>query len=134
LIISLFVFAVHFTYYHLGQYGHSVSLHYLLSFYYLRSSALLIHRNLNFLKKKHPNTIHVTFFFKKFRFLCLTLSLIYTHFYASVTSVDPDQLAHLCCLIWIYTGCIFVRNNLMNQKTNSLDPDQMARMCRLIWI
>jgi hypothetical protein len=64
----------------------------------------------------------------------LYLSSIYTHFYACATSVDPDQLAHLCRLIWICTGRILVKDNLMNQKANSLDPDQMAWMCRLIGI
>jgi hypothetical protein len=64
----------------------------------------------------------------------LTLYSIYTHFYTCATSVDPDQLAHSCCLIWICTGRILVRNNQMNQKVNSSDPDQMALMCRLIWI
>ena len=54
----------------------------------------------------------------------LTLSLIYTHFYACATSVDPDQLAHPCHLIWICTGRILVRNNLMNQKANSLTKKQ----------
>jgi hypothetical protein len=49
---------------------------------------------------------------------CLTLSSIYTHFYACATSVDPDQPAHPCRLIWICTGCILVRNNLMNKKVN----------------
>jgi hypothetical protein len=56
----------------------------------------------------------------------LTLSLIYTHVYACASSVDPDQLAHLCCLIWICTSGSLVTNNLMNQKANSLDPDQMG--------
>jgi hypothetical protein len=46
----------------------------------------------------------------------LTLSSIYMHFYACATSVDPDQPAHLYHLIWICTGRILVRNNLMNQK------------------
>jgi hypothetical protein len=64
----------------------------------------------------------------------LTLSSIYTHFYACATSLDSDQLAHPCCLIWICTGRILVRNNLMNQKANSLDSDQTAWMCRLIRI
>jgi hypothetical protein len=44
-----------------------------------------------------------------------------------VTSVDPDQLAHL---IWIYTRRILVRNNLMNQNANSLDPNQTAQTVR----
>jgi hypothetical protein len=50
------------------------------------------------------------------------------------TSVDPDQLAYLCRLIWIYTVRFLVRNNLMDLKANSVDPDQTARMCMLIWI
>jgi hypothetical protein len=56
----------------------------------------------------------------------LTLSSIYMHFYACATSVDPDQPAHLCHLIRIYTGRILVRNNRMNQKANSVDPVQMV--------
>ena len=46
----------------------------------------------------------------------ITFSSLYTHFYACVTSVDPDQLAHSCHLIRICTGLILVRNNLINQK------------------
>jgi hypothetical protein len=49
---------------------------------------------------------------------------MYTHFYACLTSVDADQPAHPCSPIWICTGRILVRNNLINQKENSLDPDQ----------
>jgi hypothetical protein len=49
-------------------------------------------------------------------------------------SVDPDQTAQMCQLIWIYTGCFLVRNNPMNQKANSVDADQTAQMCQLIWI
>jgi hypothetical protein len=26
------------------------------------------------------------------------------------TTVDPDQLAQMCHLIWIYTGCFLVKN------------------------
>ena len=52
----------------------------------------------------------------------------------SETSVNPDQPAHPCHLIWIFTGYIFVRNNLMNKKANSLDPEQMAEICLLMWI
>ena len=37
----------------------------------------------------------------------LTLYLIYTPFYMSETSVDPDQLTHLYYLIWICTGPIW---------------------------
>ncbi len=49
----------------------------------------------------------------------LTLSSIYMHFYACATSVDPDQLAHL---IWICTGRILDRNNLLNLKVNRIAP------------
>jgi hypothetical protein len=62
----------------------------------------------------------------------LTLSSIKIHFYACATSVDPDQLANLCPLIWICTGHTLVKYNLINQKANSADPDQMAQMCQLI--
>jgi hypothetical protein len=51
-------------------------------------------------------------------------------FESGCISVDSDQLANSCCLIWICTGRILVRNNLMNQKANILDPDQMAQRCR----
>jgi hypothetical protein len=49
------------------------------------------------------------------------------HIYSSATSGDPDQLVHPSHLIWIYTGHILVRNNLINLKANSVDPDQMAQ-------
>jgi aromatic ring-cleaving dioxygenase len=39
-------------------------------------------------------------------------------FYAHATSVDPDQLVHRRCLMWIITSRIEVRNYLMNQKAN----------------
>jgi hypothetical protein len=42
-------------------------------------------------------------------------------FYVYATSVDPDQLAHLCHLICICTGRILVRYSLMNKIVNSLD-------------
>jgi hypothetical protein len=62
------------------------------------------------------------------------LNFIDMHFNACVTSVDPDQLAHLYLLNMIYAFVFLVRNNLMNLKLNSVDPDQRALMCRLIWI
>jgi hypothetical protein len=47
-------------------------------------------------------------------------------------SVDPDRLAHPCCLIRICTGCFrFIRSD---QDVTSADLDQTARMCWLIWI
>jgi hypothetical protein len=55
-------------------------------------------------------------------------------FITHVTSVDIDQLANVCHLIWIYTGHFLVQNNLMNQKAKSADSDQTARMSRQIWI
>jgi hypothetical protein len=59
----------------------------------------------------------------------LILGRRYTHYNACLTSIDRDW----CCLIWICTGCILVKNNLMNLKVNSLDPDQTAPICKLIW-
>lgn len=50
----------------------------------------------------------------------------FLHKYTCETSVDPDQLAHQCHLIRIWTGRNLIKNNLMNKKTNSLDPDQTA--------
>jgi hypothetical protein len=64
----------------------------------------------------------------------LTLYCIYTRFNTCATSVNPNQLAHPYHPIWICTGRILVRNNLMNLKANCVDPDQMAQMCQLIWI
>jgi hypothetical protein len=67
------------------------------------------------------------------------LSSIYRRFYAFLTSVDPDHLAHLCCLIWICFGHILIRNNRMNLKADSVDPDLLAHTirrhdCAGIWI
>lgn len=52
------------------------------------------------------------------------------------TSVDPNQVAHLCCLTlsdldlhWLYLRC-----NLKNLKMNCGDPDQMALKSCLIRI
>jgi hypothetical protein len=64
----------------------------------------------------------------------LTLSSIYTHFYACATSADPDLPAHSWDLIKICTGCTLVRNKHMNHKANSIHPVHMVRMCLLIWI
>jgi hypothetical protein len=57
----------------------------------------------------------------------LTLYSIYTGFIACATSVAPDQLAHPCFLIWIYTVGFWVENNQMNLTMNNVDPDQMAQ-------
>jgi hypothetical protein len=54
-----------------------------------------------------------------------------TPLYVCAISVDP---AHLSRLIWICTGRMLVRNNLINQKANSADPDQTCRLWQLIWI
>jgi hypothetical protein len=40
-----------------------------------------------------------------------------------VTSVDPDQQAHPCHMIWNYTVFVLVRNNPWNVKVNSVDSD-----------
>jgi hypothetical protein len=67
--------------------------------------------------------------------LMLTLYSTHTRFYACASSVDPDQLAHLCHLIWICTGHILIRNNLIIYTVrHRVDPDQIAQMSRLIWI
>jgi hypothetical protein len=62
----------------------------------------------------------------------LTVYSMYTGFITCVNSIDPDQLAHPCYLIRIYTVCFLVRNSIMNQNANSVDPDQMARVFRLL--
>jgi hypothetical protein len=46
--------------------------------------------------------------------------------------LDPDQLAHSCHLILIYTVRFLVRNNRMNLKANIVGSDQTAWMSWLI--
>jgi hypothetical protein len=67
-------------------------------------------------------------------YVYLNLYSIYMPFVTWVTTIDPDQLVHLCCLIWIFTFPFLVRNSLMNLKANSVDSDQTAQIWRLIWI
>jgi hypothetical protein len=59
---------------------------------------------------------------------------IYMGFIACANSVDPDQLAHVCYLIRIYTFCFLVRNDFINHKKNSVDLHEMVHVCLLIWI
>jgi hypothetical protein len=40
------------------------------------------------------------------------------------TSVDLDQLPHLCHLIQIYTACFLVSNIVTNLRGNNVYPDQ----------
>jgi hypothetical protein len=53
-------------------------------------------------------------------------------FVVCATSLDPDQTAPLCHLIWIYTGCFMVKNKLMDLTVNTVDPDQMALFSHVI--
>jgi hypothetical protein len=53
---------------------------------------------------------------------------------ASVNSVDPDQLAHMCHMIKIYTVRFLIYLVISDQIANSADLDQMEQMFRLIWI
>jgi hypothetical protein len=52
-------------------------------------------------------------------------------FYHMQNMVDPDQLAHPCHLIRIYTVHFLVRNKSTILIVNIVDPDQTAH---LIWI
>jgi hypothetical protein len=54
--------------------------------------------------------------------------LLQTGFITCTTCVDPDQLAHPCCLIWIYNIHLLVINNSMNLKAISVEPDQTANL------
>jgi hypothetical protein len=52
----------------------------------------------------------------------------------STNSVDPNQLAHMCHLIRIYTVCFLIHEVISDHKVNDVDPDHTAQMCHTVGI
>jgi hypothetical protein len=50
------------------------------------------------------------------------------------TSMNPDQPANPCSLIWIHDVRLQTLLQVEKVIANSMDPDQTARIRRLVWI